>query len=310
MRLSSLLCLGWAPWIVPCYVFSGFLSWSGGVVSFAFVTSFVAKTPALPLLLGLRASLYRPNQCNGRLLYSVRAVRCYLVRFGCASSAMQAVPLLPQGVTGRSYRRPLSPSSSGCRCLGCVDSRPRNGLFRVLWGQFARATAPSLLCVELCCHPGGGTRVWLSLPSLQGYLGAAAPRFLAAFHRFHVVAVQALGCPGPVRLDIHYLRPGVWSLGQASAFVLLPSASSSWVVAVGGSCMSPRFEMLSVLFSGSIRWHFFGISRSFFSNVLIPSLPQLLASSCPGSFERVGGSAGLCLHPPASMASDPQKISG
>ena len=39
--------------------------------------------------------------------------------------------LLPHGLTGRSYRRPLSPSSSGCRCHGCAASRPRNGLFRV-----------------------------------------------------------------------------------------------------------------------------------------------------------------------------------
>ena len=42
--------------------FPGSLSWSEGVVSFAFVTGFVAKTQAPPLLLGLRASLYRPNQ--------------------------------------------------------------------------------------------------------------------------------------------------------------------------------------------------------------------------------------------------------
>ena len=40
--------------------------------------------------------------------------------------------LLPQGVTGRSYRRPLSPSTSGCRCHGGAVSRPRNVLFRVL----------------------------------------------------------------------------------------------------------------------------------------------------------------------------------
>ena len=42
------------------------------------------RTP-LPLLLGLRASLYRPKQTrdsrNGRLLYPVRAVRCSLDRF-------------------------------------------------------------------------------------------------------------------------------------------------------------------------------------------------------------------------------------
>ena len=42
--------------------FPGSLSWSGDGVSFAFVTGFVAKTQAPPLLLGLRASLYRPNQ--------------------------------------------------------------------------------------------------------------------------------------------------------------------------------------------------------------------------------------------------------
>ena len=94
--------------------------------------------------------------------------------------------------------------------------------------------------------------MWLSCSSLRGYWGAAAPRFLAAFHQFCVVAVQALGYSGHVRLDIHYLQPGVRSLGQASAFILLPSASFPWDVTVGGSCMSPRFEMLSVLFPGNI----------------------------------------------------------
>ena len=47
----------------------------------------------------------------------------------CASSAMRAVPFLPQGVARRSYRRPLSPSGSGCCCHGCLGSRLRNGLF-------------------------------------------------------------------------------------------------------------------------------------------------------------------------------------
>ena len=55
-------------------------------MSFSFVPGLVAKTQVPPpLLLGLRASLYRPNQtrdnCNGRPFYPVRAVRCYLVRF-------------------------------------------------------------------------------------------------------------------------------------------------------------------------------------------------------------------------------------
>ena len=36
---------------------------------------------------------------------------------------------LPQGVARRSYRRPLSPSGSGCRCHGYAGSRLHNGLF-------------------------------------------------------------------------------------------------------------------------------------------------------------------------------------
>ena len=36
---------------------------------------------------------------------------------------------LPQGVARRSYRRPLSPPGSGCRCHGYAGSRLRNGLF-------------------------------------------------------------------------------------------------------------------------------------------------------------------------------------
>ena len=174
---------------------------------------------------------------------------------------------LPQGVAWRSYRRPLSPSGSGCRCHWCAGSWSRNGLFCVPWARCSRAVAPSLLWEELCCHPGGGAREWLSRSSLRGhYLGAVAPRFLATFHQFFVVAAQALGCPGPAHLDIYYLRPGVWSSGQASSFVLLPSAVFLWDVTVGGSCMSPHFEMMSVLFPGNIGLHFFRISRSFLSN--------------------------------------------
>ena len=79
--------------------------------------------------------------------------------------------LLPHGVTGRSYRRQLSPSSSGCRCHGGADSRPWNGLFRVRCARCFRATAPSLLCEELCCHPGGGTKVWLSRSTCEATWG-------------------------------------------------------------------------------------------------------------------------------------------
>ena len=80
------LCLGWALWVFHTMSFSGSLSRSGGGVSFAFVTGFVGKTlgPSLaPRFAGFTvpAQPMRDNR-NGRLLYPVRAVRCYLVRLG------------------------------------------------------------------------------------------------------------------------------------------------------------------------------------------------------------------------------------
>ena len=89
MHSSSWPCLVMALWGVPCYVFSGSLSRSGGGLSFAFVTGFVAKTQAPPLLLGLRASLYRPNQWE--TVISCAGGQVFLVRLGGASSAMRAV---------------------------------------------------------------------------------------------------------------------------------------------------------------------------------------------------------------------------
>ena len=80
-----------------------------------------------PLLLGLRASLYRPNQMGD----------CYTLcgRSGVTWTALLCIvsgvsgSFLPQGVARRSYRRPLSPSGSGCRCHGYAGSRLGNGLF-------------------------------------------------------------------------------------------------------------------------------------------------------------------------------------
>ena len=108
--------------------------------------------------------LYCTCPTNARQSHLETVISCaggqgFLVRFGFASSAMRAVPFLPHGVTRRSYRRPLSPSGSGCRCHGSAASRPRNGLFHVRWARYFRVFAPSLLCEELCCHPGGGARV-------------------------------------------------------------------------------------------------------------------------------------------------------
>ena len=86
--LHPRLCLGWAPWVIPCYVFSwlSFLVRGCGVLYFRHrfcAPRFAGFTvPAQPT---------RDNR-NGRLLYPVRVVNGYLVCFGYASSAMRAVP--------------------------------------------------------------------------------------------------------------------------------------------------------------------------------------------------------------------------
>ena len=89
-------CLGWALWGIPCYVFSwlSFLEQGWGVLCFRHRFCGEDSGPSLaPRFAGFTV-LAQPTQDNrnGRLLYPVRAVRYYLVRLGCASSAMRAVP--------------------------------------------------------------------------------------------------------------------------------------------------------------------------------------------------------------------------
>ena len=90
------LCLGWAPWVIPCYFFSwlSLLERGCGVLRFRHEFCGEDSGPSLaPRFAGFTvpARPTRDNR-NGRLLYPMRVVRCYLVRFGCASSAMRAVP--------------------------------------------------------------------------------------------------------------------------------------------------------------------------------------------------------------------------
>ena len=87
----------------------------------------------LPLLLGLRALLYRPYQTRGRIAMG----DCYVLcgRSGVTSTALLHIVrvvsgcLSPQGVARRRYRRPLSPSGSGRRYHVLTSSLVRNSLF-------------------------------------------------------------------------------------------------------------------------------------------------------------------------------------
>ena len=80
---------------ILCF-FSGSLSRSGVGLSFAFVTGFVTKSQAPPLLLGLRASLYWPNQSE-----TIAMGDCYIL---CGRS----------GVPGPLGRRIFSDASRSC----------------------------------------------------------------------------------------------------------------------------------------------------------------------------------------------------
>ena len=94
--LHASLCLGWAPWVIPCYVFSWFSFLERGCGVLCFRHRFCAENsgPFLaPRFVGFTvpAQPMRDNR-SGRLLCPVRAVKGYLVHFGYASSAMRAVP--------------------------------------------------------------------------------------------------------------------------------------------------------------------------------------------------------------------------
>ena len=135
-------------------------------------------------------------------------------------------------------------------------------------------------CARSCVAPASG--LW--------FLGASLPS--TGF----VVAMQVWYCRScsPSRFPASVLVPGPWAR--------LPR-------------LSPSVRLLPLgRFDGwffGFRLHFLGISRSVFGYVWFLLFLELLASFCPGSAGRVGGGAGLGLHPPASVPPDPAtRLSG
>ena len=108
----------------------------GAGLRFPFLSSWASwqrlRIP-LPLLLGLRALLYRPYQTREIIAMG----DCYVLcgRSGVTSTALLHIVcvvngcLSPQGVARRRYRRPLSPSGSGRRYHVLTSFLVRNNLF-------------------------------------------------------------------------------------------------------------------------------------------------------------------------------------
>ena len=131
--------------------FSGSLSRSGGGLSFAFVTGFVAKTQAPPLLLGCGLHCTGPTnvrQSQWETVISCAGGQVFLVRLGGASSAMRAVHVaagcsMKEGSTISVSFWLRMPLSRGCwlsvteRSVLCPLSLVRS------------CCPPSLLCEEL-----------------------------------------------------------------------------------------------------------------------------------------------------------------
>ena len=170
-----------------------------------------------------------------------------------------------------------------CDCRGCGVSAVETTLREVPWflglficGLASSSVACQSLAVILVLGGGcGALRVFFVRTCspgtceahLRGYcFGTLVPWFLAPFYR-SVVAVLVLGCPVLLAWTYHCFSLGAWSLDLASSSVACHPSPSHGLARLGGLCMSPLFEMLSVLFPGNIGSHFLGISRSVFGSV-------------------------------------------
>ena len=103
-------------------------------VSFCFIPGFVAKTLDPSSLAPRFAGFAIPAQPNSRQSQWETVISCAGGQVVTWTALLRIVSdasgsFLPQGVARRSYRIPLSPSGSGCRCHGYAGSRLRNGLF-------------------------------------------------------------------------------------------------------------------------------------------------------------------------------------
>ena len=150
---------------------------------------------------------------------------------------------------------------------GGAGSWSRTGRFCVPWAGRTRAVAPCLLCEDLAVILVLWGWVWRLRSPLRGYcFGTLVPWFLAPFYRVCGGGLVR-GCPGLLAWTDHCFSLGARFLDLASSSVACHPSPSHGLARLVGLCMSPLFEMVSVLFHGNMGSHFWGISRSFLGSV-------------------------------------------
>ena len=258
------LCLGWAHWVLHAMSFSGSFSRSWGGVSFAFVTCFVAKTQAPPSLLGLRASLYRPNQCETITMgdcyilcgqsdvtwsaWAAHRQQCerFLFAAGCSMKELSKTTVsfwlwMPLSWVCRlsvTERPVLWPLSLVCSCCRSVSSL-RSTLLSSWWEgvDVAFALILARLLRDSC------PLVPRSLPPvLCG--GSAGPGFTRACSPRHITT--------------YYLETGPWAtLPRLFSYHPPPSHGMSWLVVrvclhILKCCLYYFLEILNYISSESL----------------------------------------------------------
>ena len=191
----------------------------------------------------------------------------FLVRLGRRIVGGACRSSLPQVVACRWDRRSQSLSGSGCLGTGVLALGHETVCF-VSLGPVTLVLSLRVFFVKnllsswyfgggcgACAHPCEATASGLlSLGSSPLSTGS-------------VVAVLVLGCPVLLAWTDHCFSLGAWFLDLASSSVACHPSPSLGLARLVGLCMSPLFEMVSVLFHGNIGSHFWGISRSVFGSV-------------------------------------------
>ena len=166
---------------------------------------------------------------------------------------------LPQVVACRWDRRSPSPSGSGCLGTGVLALDHETVGFVPL-GPVALVLSLRVFFVKTLLSSwclGVGVALALTLVRL----------LLRVFGPFGPLVVLVRHCPVLLAWTDHCFSLGAWFLDLASSSVACRPSPSHGLARLVGLCLSPLFEMVSVLFHGNIGSHFWGISRSVFGSV-------------------------------------------